>query len=692
MAVKFIERIKDAYSAFVMPPVNTQSASGSIPFVNILGYEKQYGKPHPQDFLAQIEAYKSWAYACANVNARSVSKCKLCLYKSSINVDGDEELNKIGEHPFLDIIKRPNSFTTRSELFQITQINLELTGNAYWWIPKGQGLLSGIPGAIWNIPSHWMKVVPDPDKFIAGYVCRVPYKGQLIPFDAEDIVHFKFPSPFDLFYGCGPTYASRYGLDLNEQIKTWGINFFMNNATPSGVLMTESALNPDQYARLKDRWNMKYKGAKNAGKIAILESGLKYQQTGSTIKDATFMDISSEVRDEILAMFGVPASKLGLSEHVNRANADTNDYTYQKETVLPRLTLFEETLNERMINLYDSGLICKFESPVQEDENTKAVQRAQNIGCGFTTIDEERIKEGLEPFDLPETSVPLIPFNLTPAGTPKPSMDQYGKPVASGSDPNSEDNKKAFRVKAKNHKWQMFINTTGPQEKLMAGVMKKYFEDLHSDVIGRLNQHKGITKDLNAYILFNMNQANDKLKTKTKPNIQNAVESGVTLGIADVGGDIAFDLMNPNILRAVDARMDFFVEKVNKTTADLISTALQDGLRAGESIADIAKRIDSVFSFSENSRSTRIAQTEIIGATNEGQLISYKNAGVEQQEWITARDELVRDSHQIDGQVVGIDECFVTGLGNLLRYPGDRSTGAPAEDVINCRCCSIAVK
>jgi hypothetical protein len=54
--------------------------------------------------------------------------------------------------------------------------------------------------------------------------------------------------------------------------------------------------------------------------------------------------------------------------------------------------------------------------------------------------------------------------------------------------------------------------------------------------------------------------------------------------------------------------------------------------------------------------------------------------------WITAGDDLVRDSHDDmdDQQVVGMDEPFESGDGNLLLYPGDWS--APIEDTVNCRC------
>jgi hypothetical protein len=53
--------------------------------------------------------------------------------------------------------------------------------------------------------------------------------------------------------------------------------------------------------------------------------------------------------------------------------------------------------------------------------------------------------------------------------------------------------------------------------------------------------------------------------------------------------------------------------------------------------------------------------------------------------WHATGDERTRDWHQsMDGQKRGLDEPFVDGLGNRLRYPHDPN--APPATTINCRC------
>lgn len=655
-----------------------QDVLAKMPFIELplLGFEKTYGKAQKTNFALQVENYRSWAYACINRNAFSIAKCKLNLYKRMVTKEG-AKLEPVTEHPFLDLMRNVNPFHNRFELWMLTDIFLESCGNSYWWLNKDA---FGVPRAIWNIPAHWVKVVPSKDEFISGYVVEVPNKRPAVPLEEDEVIHFKFPSPFDLFYGTSPVLGAAFGLDMNTHAKTWLINFFMNNAQPTGALVAEDTLGEKEFKRLKDEWERRHKGSGKAGKIAFLTGGLKYQQIGSDLSKMKLEGITKDVRDEILACFGVPASKLGLVEDVNRANADANDYTYQKDTILPRLLLIEEKLNEKLMPMFDPALVVKFESPVPEDREFRLKEQTEHIKSGYSSIDDEREIDGLEPYNLPETQTPLLPISVMPAGS---------EPESAGTNPGKAMTKEMAKTARRQRKWEVFVAVIGPQERIFGRVMREYFQLQHSEVMRAFNNYRS-QKDTKApideTILFNITEQKERLRGTSRPYIREAYISGINLGNQDLGAGVDFDLIEPNIERAISTRINFFSEKVNESTLNLLRTQLTAANQAGESIQQVAKRIDKVFQFSEDFRSKRIARTEIVGGTNQGQLDAYLEAGVEQKEWITARDERVRDSHMIDGQVVDIADSFTTGLGSHLLHPGDRTSGAPAEDIINCRC------
>ena len=91
-------------------------------------------------------------------------------------------------------------------------------------------------------------------------------------------------------------------------------------------------------------------------------------------------------------------------------------------------------------------------------------------------------------------------------------------------------------------------------------------------------------------------------------------------------------------------------------------------------------------------RAAAIARTEITRALNAGRyeaVMQAVDAGMTGivLTWYSQRDILVRDIHvAMHGQQRRPGTPFNSPLGTLLRFPGDVSLGATAQDVMNCRC------
>jgi hypothetical protein len=94
-------------------------------------------------------------------------------------------------------------------------------------------------------------------------------------------------------------------------------------------------------------------------------------------------------------------------------------------------------------------------------------------------------------------------------------------------------------------------------------------------------------------------------------------------------------------------------------------------------------------------RGDTIARTEALQALNKAADESLRQVVDEglappdavKRVWDATGDSRTRDSHAaMDGQEAGMDEPFTTGAGHQLMHPGDGSLGAPASEIINCRC------
>ncbi len=95
-------------------------------------------------------------------------------------------------------------------------------------------------------------------------------------------------------------------------------------------------------------------------------------------------------------------------------------------------------------------------------------------------------------------------------------------------------------------------------------------------------------------------------------------------------------------------------------------------------------------------RARLIARTETISAANSAAVINAKETAsktglVLNKIWIAARDKRTRMDHrEVDGSIVGVDQFFNVG-GYAMSQPGDRTQGAPASEICNCRCCIAMV-
>lgn len=119
-----------------------------------------------------------------------------------------------------------------------------------------------------------------------------------------------------------------------------------------------------------------------------------------------------------------------------------------------------------------------------------------------------------------------------------------------------------------------------------------------------------------------------------------------------------------------------------------LNSAVLQGVLRGESIPEIAKRINPILDGNQKG-AIRTARTLVTGAENRGRQDSYvemENKGVVMRKvWLATPDGRTRDWHiSMDEQEVDVKDYFLDGLGNELEYPGD--PGAPGETIYNCRC------
>lgn len=124
-----------------------------------------------------------------------------------------------------------------------------------------------------------------------------------------------------------------------------------------------------------------------------------------------------------------------------------------------------------------------------------------------------------------------------------------------------------------------------------------------------------------------------------------------------------------------------------KTT---VRQEISRGIAQALSYEQIALNLERVTEVDYN-KTLRIAKTEGHRIQNESAYNVQKKA-VEMgadvlKQWDSTLDMKTRQTHrELDGQIVGVDEEFISSSGYKALYPGE--FGSPKED-INCRCCIL---
>jgi HK97 family phage portal protein len=465
-----IGRLRGAYERGVKgvnAPFNDDRSWSPYGGFSGIGSAGQGKKPiSPADVIDNY--FTSWVYICSSLNARSCASVPLRLYGTTttkgkkikwagtdVNVHTRPitkarrkefestrhlqpyitkaaDVEEIVEHPFLELIKNVNPFSNMSDLLELTVMFMDLTGDAYWYMPRNG---AGVPGQLWILPSQYVTAIAGKtlDTFIEGYKFQRGNSSVILPM--EDVIPFSYPNPKSQITGFAPVLGIADEVYNYSQMNIYEASLFENKARVDGLFEVDSTIPMAQVERAKEKFAAEFAGTQAAGKRPLLPPGMKFTKTSMTAEEISFVEGRKLTREAISAGLDVPMSL--LDPNSIRSNVDGAALFHAKYGITPRLRKIEEKLNERLLPLYDSGtgMFCAFDDVVPEDKEFQLRARQAGVGTAWLTIDEARSEEGKDALDLPGWSdVPLISGILQPLGTEPPPPPE---PIIVPANPNA---------------------------------------------------------------------------------------------------------------------------------------------------------------------------------------------------------------------------------------------------------------
>lgn len=243
--------------------------------------------------------------------------------------------------------------------------------------------------------------------------------------------------------------------------------------------------------------------------------------------------------------------------------------------------------------------------------------------------------------------------------------------------------------------WKGFINTMDPLIAKRATQVQEFFKKFKSILMNQMGAniksfglHKARDNDDVNEILDPSHY--EKLIKDYISQVDEVLLDAYKHGYVDTLANVKFDVRNEKALEQLKKYAASKVTGIMDTTRDQMRDVLVAAFDAGVPVTEVAQRLNEKFDQVDSGRAMTIARTETLTAVSIGRQEKREDFKAEfpdkklKKLWVSAQDELVRDSHvELDGEVRDIDEEFKEGL----RFP--RDPNGAAEEVINCRCTDI---
>jgi HK97 family phage portal protein len=360
---------------------------------------------------------------------------------------GSDQRTQVVNHQALKVLAKPASimtggretvFWTQTSLFEISQIWMETTGKSHWIVEYDPR--ASFPVGLWPARPDRMTPVPHPKNYLAGWVYTSPDGREKVPLLPHEVIFNRFPDPLDTYGGVGPIASVLTDISASNYAADYNRNYFLNSAIPGGVLQADHELDDDEFNRLTNRWREGHKGVSRAHRIALLEAGVTWVQTHTTMKDMDFAALRLSSRDIIREALGMHKVMTGVTDDVNRANAQTGEEVFASWKIKPRMERWRDVLNYQFLPLFGpagQGVEFDFLLPMpqnREQDNlelkTKADAALQLVSAGYDQRDV------LMAVGLPDmkmalhlADVPALPPRWTMALTPaEPGAEPAAEP------------------------------------------------------------------------------------------------------------------------------------------------------------------------------------------------------------------------------------------------------------------------
>ena len=360
-------------------------------------------------------------YACVRILSETAGSVPCQFFRWMEN--DTKQLAK--DHPLYHILlRRPNSCHTPFEFWELLVRNCCLHGFFYAEI-----VVDRLGQVLELLPLDPDRVTHERD--ISGKIrCRyIDFMGNDRIFALKDLFRVTYLAEKEGIIPISPIQLNADTVGITEAAERYAAAYFGNNATPSGSLEADGKLGDDARKAIRDSWNRMFRGPDNAGKIAVLDQGLKFKQITINNDDSQLLETRQWQLTDICRIYRVPPHLVQDLTRSTFKNIEHQSLDFITHTMRPWFRRIEAAINRDLLGGDEwQTYFARFNlnDLLAADATARAALYASGIQNGWMTRNEARKFENLNPLD--DLDEPLMPSNLRGIHDPMPAPGSASNP------------------------------------------------------------------------------------------------------------------------------------------------------------------------------------------------------------------------------------------------------------------------
>ena len=319
----------------------------------------------------------------------------------------DKMKTEIEQHPLLDKLKRPNIEQTGVNYRKSVLGHFLVAGNSFQYaIRKNK---AGAPDELWTLEPHKVKILPTKTRGIVGYNYDEfentdPPQN---PIDGANVAHMKTWSPDNPLWGVSPIEVGAIQVDQQMAAKKWNLALLQNSAKMSGAFTTDIIMSPNDRSKVEDRVNEKITGFRNAGRVPVLDGGLKWSQMSVSPQQMDWLPSIQYNAAALANLYNIAPQLIGDTSATTFDNMELAEIFSYTEEIFPILDEFYALLTMWLLPMYpDLQNACLYYNKMSVEVIQKMVQAQKDAAAqrakdawlaGEITMNEAREMQELPP-------------------------------------------------------------------------------------------------------------------------------------------------------------------------------------------------------------------------------------------------------------------------------------------------------